>query len=432
MLIKIKSFNQPFALGLRWLVASRDEIDYLKERENLSYGFVEKVEKKSPYRSAVLISNEYDKSVSLAGVLSQKYQDLILVHKIQNNNYWLCIIKDHKVWNELDLNGQTAGDYICSKKNAGKIIALAQEAFEKEGINAKEVTYATTQVQESFPELDTISLLELLDGCKKYCQKYKIAWLQSYKKKIKRLIIIASLLVLTIIGITYIYSSQNAVAREKARQLKIQMEKQQKARQKALYFKNLEAKIYQEHGNRSIDHVLKLINNLGMQSSGWEITKIHYDEKNTSQLQVSLKRTEFGDILSFRNAYQANTVSETISSNNENGSKLLDFNQKITIPAISKAETEVIKQTLLNKEPVERYKFISAAQKAKIQFKTSSVKKQPYGFMTSGYSVAGEGLWNLRKLSIIMRQFPTATIDTIDFTINDNKISWTTKGDIYD
>ena len=185
MLIKIKSFNQQFALGLRWLIASRDEIDYLKDRENLSYGFVEKIEKKSksPYRSAVLTSNDYEKSVSLAGVLSEKYQDLILVHKIQNNNYWLCIIKDHRVWNELDLNGQTAGDYICSKNNAEKIIQLAQEAFDKEGIATKEVTYTTTQAQEAFSEFNTLSLTDALSGCKKYCVKYKIAWLQSYRKK---------------------------------------------------------------------------------------------------------------------------------------------------------------------------------------------------------------------------------------------------------
>ena len=235
-----------------------------------------------------------------------------------------------------------------------------------------------------------------------------------------------------IIGITYIYSSQNAAAREKARQLRLQMERQQKAKEKAQYFKNLELKIHKNDASRSIHHVLGLINNLSMQSSGWEITKIHYDDKNTSHLQISLSRSEFGDILSFRRSYKSNMLSEKISNNNNSGTKVLNFNQEITIPAVVNAETAIIKRTLSNKEPIERYKFISIAQKAKIQFKTSNVKKQRYGFMTSNYSVSGQGLWNLRKLEIIMKQFPTATVSAIDFDINDNKISWTTKGDIYD
>ncbi len=434
MLIKIKNFNHQFALGLRWLIASRDEIDYLKDRENLSYGFVDKLEKKSKsaYKSAVLTSIDYEKSVSMAGVFSEKYENLILVHKIQNNNYWLCIIKNHKVWNELDLNGQTAGDYICSKKNAEKIIELAIETFEESGIATQEITYATNQVQESFPELNTISLTEALSGCKKYCAKYRINWLQSYRKKIKRLIIIASILVTAIISITYIYSSQNAAAREKSRQLQIQLQKQEKARQKAQYFKNLEKKIHESDAERNIRHFLKLINHLNRQASGWEITNINYNSKNTNHLQISLNRTEFGDILSFRNAYKTTMVSENIASNNNKGSKVLNINQTFDLPKLSKAETDVIKKTLSNKEPIERYKFIAKAQKMQLKFQTSNVKKQRYGFMTSSYSVSGDGLWNLKKLEILMKQFPTATVESIKLDIKDNKISWTTKGDIYD
>lgn len=256
--------------------------------------------------------------------------------------------------------------------------------------------------------------------------------MQSYRKKIKRLVVIAGILVAAIIGITYIYSSQNAAAREKARQLQIQMEKQQKARQEAEYFKQLEEKIHKNNAAHNIRHALNLIKNLTMQASGWEITRIMYDSKKTDQLQIALKRTEFGDILSFRNAYTSQMTSEEIANNNDNGTKVLNFKEKFELPELSQAKIAVIKKTLSNKEPIQRYNFIANAQKMQLKFQTSTVKKERYGFMTSSYSVSGEGLWNLKKLEILMKQFPTITVESITLDINDNKISWTTKGDIYD
>lgn len=434
MLLRIKSVHQQFALGLRWLIASRDEIDYLKDRENLSYGFVNPIDPKvkSPYKAAVLTSNDYEKAVSIAGILSEKYQDLILVHKIQRNNYWVCVIKNHKIWNELDLRGHTAGDFICDKKNAKEIIELAQQAFSEEGIATEETTFSTNSAQEAFPDLAEINLTDMLEGCKKYYPKYKIGWLQSYKKKIKRLIVITSILVASIIGIFYIYSSQNAAARERARELKMQQEQQRKAEEKALYFRNLIQNIHKTHANQSIHQLMNLLNKLKMQSFGWEITNIQYDTKMNNQLNVELARTEFGDILSFKKAYKNNQVSEKISNDNNHGNKTLSFGEPIPSLTPDKEKAAIITGILANNEPEERYKFIATAQKEKLNFQTVAVKKQQYGFMSSDYTISGSGLWNLRKVEILMKQFPSATVDSVDIGVKDNQISWKIKGTLYD
>ncbi len=434
MLIKIKRFNQQFALGLRWLIASRDEIDYLKDRENLSYGFVNKIDQhaKSAYRSAVLTNHDYEKSISLAGILSEKYENLILAHKMQNNNYWICIIKDHKVWNELDLNGSTAGDYICDEKNAKKIIALAQETFSDDNLSADTFAYATQQAQEFFPNLEAISLTDILSESKKYYNTYKIIWLQSYRKKIKRLIVISSILLLSIAGIAYLYSSQNAAAREKAQQLKMQQERQRQAMQKARYLKNLETQIFTTHGPKAIHQALNLLNHLNMQSCGWKITHIDYQSKKNNQLELKLSRTNFGDILSFRTAYQDNAINQKIAPDNNNGSKTLEFGKATSNIQPSQSEIKLIKKMLANKEPEQRYKFIASAQNKQLSFQTSRIKKQSYGFMTSNYELSGEGLWELRKIEILMKRFPTTTVNNIAIDIKNNKISWKIKGEIYD
>lgn len=434
MIINIKNFSRPFALGLRWLVATRNEVDYLKDKENLSYGFVNSTQahSKSNYKAVVLTGNEHDNAVSLAGILADKYENLIFVHQIQPDLFWVCIIKKHEVWNDLDLGDRTAGDYICTKESADEIIKIAQDIFIENEIAYTKITYASTQAMEAFPQYQHIKLSDLLLNTKKSYKKYRIAWLQSHRKKIKRITTFLVILIVVVSGSIYLYSSQNAAAREKARILHMQMEQKREEQARLSYITGLESRINQNQGSRAIAHVLRMVGRLSLQSAGWSIQNISYSSDNSELLSIELNRGQYGDILSFQNSYLSNTIQENISSNNDSGSKILSFSDKQFSIPMTRADKDKIAKIISKPVPTVRYKLIAYGQRMQLNLTTGPIEKDQYHYNNSSFSIDGEDIWNLRKIEFILKQFPTITVDNIDMKIStDNKIAWSLKGKIY-
>src|SRR3990167_7894 len=431
MIINLKNVKQDFALGLRWLVATRTEVDYLKDKENLSYCFVNSIKggKRTNYKCVVLTSHEHDKAISLAGLFAEKYEHLIFVHKVQSDLYWLCIIKNHEVCNDLDVGNFTAGDYLCNKESADEILQAVQDLFIESEISIKNIIFSSTQAQEDFPQFPELKLSDVVSGSKKYFSKYTITWLQSYRKKVKRIATFLIILIALIITGSYLYSSQNAAAREKARLLRIQMEREQAAHERLQYIQHLMNQIYQQQGSRSIDHVLQMVGRLSLESSGWRVTNIFYNSNPFDQLKVSLTRGIYGDILSFRHSYLKRTLQETILNDNNSGTKLLDFKELHASNQPNQKELEQIHTILLRSSNDQRYKLIAYAQRMNLQLTTDAVNTNRYNYVSTTFTMNGSGLWNMRKLQYIFNGFPTVVIQTADLKIdNENTISWTIKG----
>lgn len=434
MIINIKNIRQPLALGLRWLTATHSEVDYLKDKDSLGYGFVNKTHanKKGHYRCAVLTGDDNDKAISLAGLLADKYENLVFIHKIQPDLYWVCIVKQHEIWNELDLRDSTAGDYLCTKDDAEEIVQIAQDMFTESEISFKEIVYVSTQAEHDFSQYKSIKLSDLLSNTKKFYSKYKISLLKSHKKKIKAIVTYLIILILMVIAGIYLYSSQNASARERNRLQQQLLEKQRAERDRINYTVSLLNNILQNQGSRAITHVMNMVGKLSMQSAGWNIKEIKYASFNPEVLSVSLARGQYGDILTFKNSYAKNTINENISSDNNSGTKTLKFTDNQWSLTVTEADRKNIENIISDNSQTVRYKVIAIGQRMNLNFDTGPEQADRFNFSHSSFGLNGKDTWNLRKIQYILQKFPTVTITSVDMSVGEhNSIAWSIKGEIY-
>jgi hypothetical protein len=441
MLIELKKNRVSFALGMRWLIASNSEIEQIKDQSDMHYGFVlpHKMVKQSKYKLAVLTNVEHKNAYSLAGILADAFENLILIHKFSADFYWLCVIKNHHVWNEIDIGGQTAGDYIGDLDKVLEIYQLAKDHFSEEQIDISGNQFSSNitfnklnqlNINNKNNETKEIKLLEFVDHLKRP-NKYRIKLVESYKKKLRQLAGLAFVVLMLGIGAYYVYSTQNAQAQARAAQQRAAMEAQAAVQRKLILVRNLELKVINQQGSKMIDQFIGILSQLTLESQGWAINQVEFYGNIPNQLQTHLTRSPYGNLLSFKQAYADKSKQKSINDDNNTGKKLLVFSPMIIDP-LDKTKQQMIDKILFNSSPDQRYEFISYIQTHQLEITVEKDHAGDYGIVDSHFTISGEGLWNLRKLQFIFNRFPSLVIESISMKItNTTNMSWTLEGVLY-
>lgn len=435
MLLKLKDYNQPLAMGLIWAVATNDEINDFKKLENLQYGFINptKAGKKSRYRLVTFTNQDDNNAVSFAGLLAAKYDNLIYLHRLNEHLYWLCIIKDHEVWNDIETNnGRTAGDLLCDRDTAFEMINSAKADLFASDQAADEICRCSELAHQTFPSLHPISFADLLAGTKTYQKNNKILLLDKYQLRVKRIVTILCVLGLVIGVLFYAYSRENAAARERARLQAIAAEQARRAEAKIQFTYDLRTRMQTQQGAIAIARTLATIRPIKTLEKGWRVTQLIYDLAKPHQLDVHLSRENYGDLLSFNDAYKTLTIDQHVNADNNSGTKRLQL--KVRLPQAapnSLLSVANINHILKKKYPIERYRLISNSQRLGFKLKLDAEQKNQFGYNYANFTLQGQGLWNLSKFQHLLAKYPTSFIEHISMTVEHFNISWTLKGELY-
>jgi len=424
--------NYQVAVGLLWGLETRAGIERIQNSMNLHYGFTSDVKDSAgkSLKSFALADKDHNKAISLAGVLSLMSRNIIYVHKINDALYWLCIIHNHTVWSNYNVGRATAGDFIGDISQIGPIIQAALADFSANEVDTKVIMYCSDETVHDFPGGQVRSIEYFVHETRKYQRKFRIEYLQSASRQQSRktILTVGVLLAIGVVGFAAFEKMQHNRELQKIKEQ--QLENARQLAQRLSYFRNLTNQIQTNQGSAVIYRALYNLEKLPLQSSGWRVTKVTYDQATPNTLNLSLARTSVGTVNSFHQAFQRfNAAMEKLDSTYDSGNKMvsIDFSSPI------KFNVEPLNQQALKATDHKRLNdFITFFQLRGIKVNLTAQQTSMYGVSSTDFLLTGNNLWELRQYQFLFQRFNSLTIKSIDFNINNDDVTWTVKGTIYD
>jgi hypothetical protein len=435
MLLKLKDTRQFFSIGLLWAIETRKGIEKIKSiNDSLSYGLVldlpEKEQKSVGELKLIALTNAAHKnSISLAGALSKMYANLIYVHQINEVIFWVCIICDHQVWANYDVVRATAGDYIGALNTVRNIITEAEKDFAAKGIDTKDCCQCSETAAEMFPQYQVNALTGICRQAVKYKNEFTVRYIEAPHAAMSR-IIKYSVFLIVLVWIAWLVlhrrAEVNQVTQGRSQQ---EMMELQKIQERKSYFAKLMQQLNEQDGSRMIAAALTNLEALPMQSNGWKIVAAEFNHQHINQLTLSLIRTKYGTLYSFKDAYQAITISSSLGTDYNHGTKVVQLMPGKNYSAVLKKIDEN-NLTLADKHVNDVIAY-QQANVTELDIKLEPRIAEQYGVQTANFSLAGNNLWELRKKQFLFKRFETLIIETISFAITESNITWILKGKIY-
>lgn len=431
MLLKFAGIRKQYAIGMRWAVDDRGGIESIQFNTDLHYGIMLKIDEKisRKLRLVALCDASHNKAICLAGLLASRFKNLILVHRISDSVYWVCVVKNNSVWSGVDVPKATAGDFVGNYTLVHDVVELAKAEFLAESIDLEGVLLSTDTASEDYPDFKAINFLEFVTQLKKD-SKYIIRYLQPSKILLRKLLMLVVILIAS--GIAVYYVQQQRLVTRLLHQQQIEQERQRELaiKAKADYFTNLQKTIHQQVGYAVVDNVLSVLNHIPLQSQGWNLSSAIYDAKQPKSLILKLSRSEFGTLDSFLFAYSKEATNGSIGTDNNTGIKTITVNSIILKESSAK---EMTQEALTQAIPREQYRLISYMQVNQALYKFQIKKKNmsQYHVTSAEFEIGGDKLWQLMQFEKTSTAFPTLTITGITFVVSDFDMSWTIEGEIY-
>lgn len=433
MLLKFRDIKTKFAIGLHWVVDTMRGIDHIQTTFNLHYGITFKLKstENKKYQLAALSDESHDKSVCLAGILAKFYPNLILVHRVSENLYWACIVKNGVIWSGVDLAKSTAGDYLDDYESVKEVVEFAKEDFEDAGLLGSGVLLATDTAQDGFPDFAPTNFIELILKLEKNKRKFLIKYIEPRRAVLKKAAMIIVLVAVLIAGGSYIYHKNLVHQLLYKQQIQEEQARQQKMLAEQNFFSQLQNTLAQQQGALVINRVMEIFRTLPLQSRGWALQTASYDAKSPNTLAIDLTRSNYGTLNTFIYAYTPDGEDGKISDDNDSGSKTLTF--EINHSTQLDDSSEISRETLTSNVTNNLYRLISYMQThgQDFQFNVSKAKVASYDVHQSSVKIGGQGLWRLKGMQQILSSYDTFVIDSIDFVVSGYDMNWTLKGEIY-
>lgn len=430
MLLKFAGVKTQYAVGLRWAVDDRSGIEAIQFNTDLHYGIMLEIKEKisRKLKLVALCDASHNKAICLSGLLASQFKNLILVHRVSDSIYWVCVVKNNTVWSGMDVPKATAGDFLGDYLSVNEVVEIARAEFIADGIDVQEVMHCTDTASEDYPTFKKVDFFTFVTKLKKN-SKYIIRYLQPSKILIRKIIIVVVLAIGVIVGAYYIQQQrlitrlihQQQIEEERQRQLAIQ--------QKINYFASIQKTIRYQVGYAVLDNVLLVLNLVPLQSQGWSLVAASYNVQSPLSLALNLSRSDYGTLDSFLYAYSKTAQNGMVGQDNNTGEKTFSA----TGLTLKEGPIKISQESLTQSIPRERYRLISYMQlnQGMFGFQLKDKTKSQYGVNSATFAITGDKLWKLIQLKKALISFPTLTINKIKFTVNDYDMSWTIEGEIY-
>jgi hypothetical protein len=430
MLLKFAGIKKQYAIGMRWAVDDRKGIEAIQFNTSLNYGIMLDLKEKGvrTLKLVALADDSHNKALCLAGLLASQYENLILVHRMSDTAYWVCVIKSHVVWTGVDVPKATAGDYVSTFASVSEVVDIAKAEFVADGIDIQNILLCSETASEDFSDFKAVDFFSFITKRKKD-RKFIVRYLEPSKILLRKVLVLVFVIMAALAAVYYVHQQQLVSRLIHQKQIEEEQQRQAAIKAKVDYFTHLQSVLHYQSGYVAIKNVFSLLSMVPLQSAGWNLTTATYNPQSPKTLAVLLNRSEYGTLDSFLSAYSKTPTNGAIDNSNNSGKKTLTFDNM----QLQESTAKISQTDLVDDIPRAAYRLISYMQlnQDTFQFKLKGKNRSQYGVNSITFSISGEKLWKLVQLDGVLKSFPTLTIASINFVVNDYDMSWTLEGEIY-
>lgn len=413
--------GKEYAVGLNWFaISSQEEVAQFQREMDMQNGVL-KLTKKSGEQSTVALSGpEYVDQVSLAGILSYAYKNLIFVTRTEVKNeagqplYYLCAVKNGVVSVEGDVIGDLENIQSLYQQNLAEMTGdLPLESIERFGCHVDEA---------AFPDLNPVKIGAVLDPAQRYASACLIKPLLKKSLPVAGVVMIVGAFVVGgYFTFTWIFQAPPPPPPPPVQTQEIVIKKDPFQSFLEGFLPTLQSMPRPD----VIADFVDTIKTIPMSLEGWQLVKISYSGAQKDFIGLELKRNSYTTV---------NNLSELTTQLPLKSVNLKDDLNSATATYPFSSSTGFISQSAiqaLNKETEgQYYDFASLMQAHHILFQNTIDLSLEY-FIGNHFTIQGENLWALNRVGALLQTIPTLGIQSISVQYQSGKYTWTLEGMVY-
>lgn len=418
--------QKEYAVGLSWFaISTTDEVEQFQRELDLQYGVIKMSKIEGEQSTVALCAPEYNGQVSLAGMLSFAYQNLIYVtateYKDDNGQplFYLCAIKNHAV--------TVDGDVIGTRET---IVGLYSQNFTDltADIDSSEVTcYGTGVDEEMFPGISLVESHQVLDQATRFASQATIKPLG--KKELSKLSMVAVLVIVSgiCIGIYEYFFNQPPPPPPPVAVAPVPVAPPPPKEDPYQVFLQQFASTLQSQPRPTIIlSAVAALKTLPLAYEGWTVSSANFTGASNT-FSIALTRqppATANDLQQLVHAGRLTSVDVDIAGEGATATLPVDLSnvQQISIESI---------KALTREDSPQYFALLSLMQShSAVEFKPGESQRNDY-FAQTKMTFTGIGLWSMTSLSEMLSTFQTIGINSIGVKLDNGDYNWIIEGVIY-
>lgn len=417
--------GQEYAVGLNWFaISSLDEVEQFQREMETTHGVLKTTKDANEQDTVALAGTEYADEVSLAGILSYAYQNLILVIKTSNKNeagdnlYYLCAVKNGAV--------SVEGDVINTFEEIQLLYNQAILEFSSEMDLSEVERFGVDVTADDFEGITPVDLHHVLDPAKKFTAQCTIKVLG--KKAVSPLA--ATMMVILFIGGGYLFYEwffaappppPAPIAQEEVRRVPV-------ARRDPFeqFLENFASKLAGAPQAAVLEDVIATVNGIQLSYGGWQVADLTYTGGDSESLAMTLIRAPYSnvnEIFQYEEMGYFSQVAVDMAGNTAT----------VAYPFVRENDTFIsvdALKALTTDAPKRYYDLLTTFQANAIPY-TSREEGFNSFFAEGAFALAGDGVWSLQQAHDLLIDFDTVGIRSVKINLENGNYQWTIEGVIY-
>lgn len=418
--------KKEYAVGLSWFaISSTDELEQFQREMELTHGVLKMSKDSSVQSTVALCGPEYNGQVSLAGMLSFAYTNLILVmateYKDDNGQplFYLCAVKNHAVTVEGDMVGTREEiQSLFSQNYADVTTDVDPNTVNCFGVGVDDV---------SFPGVNIVESHHVLDPAGRYAAQATIKTLGKKELSKGSIALVAGL---TLIMGYFIYDlflkapppppPPPPVAAAPAPPPPPPPDPY------VVYMQTFTQTLSQEPRVSVLGPLVKSVEAIPLFYDGWAVKTITFDGGSPKSFAVTLDKQNYANVDQILAHHDVNIFSSLhLDLRGEHAVASMDFDPG----TVEYIPTEVF-PTLDKSGSPKYYQLIGDLQMRNITYTATEIGKNNF-FAQTDMVLTGDGLWTMVALQQVLAAYDTFGLKSVVITIQDGKYNWTIEGVIY-
>lgn len=415
--------KKEYAVGLNWFaIGSSDELSQFQKEMELHHG-VEKLSKDRSVQSTVaLCPPEYNGQISLAGMLSYAYSNLLFVmateYKDDNGQqlYYLCAVKNHAV--------TVDGDMVGTRET---IISLYNQNYSDMSaeLDPNSIDCFGSGVDETlFPGIHSIEASQLIDQAIRYSSQATIKPLGKKELSKSSVILVAGLFLVGSFAVYQFFLKPPPPPPPPPPTVAAPPPPPPDPYK--VFMQSFTQTLSQEPRVTVLPSLMDALSSLPLSFEGWSIDNIEFDGNKPDTLTLRLKRANFAnveDLMKLNDKGYFTGIQLELTGNSA------VVNYPFTPGQLEYIETSAFPKLSKKGSPL-YYDLVANLQLNNIPYSGSTAEKNDF-FAETNLSVSGQGLWSLGRLYDILSPYQTLGLKAVKISIKDGTYTWTIEGIIY-
>jgi hypothetical protein len=420
--------GKEYAVGLNWFaITSTDEVQQFQKEMELTHGILKYNKDPALPSTVALAGSEYEGQLSLAGMLSYAYENLLYVAKTNNKTddgaelYYLCTVKHGAV--------SVEGDVIADLETIKALYAANLAEISAEIDPSDIQRFGTDVEEEDFAGITLVDFSTFLEPAQRYAGQciVKVLAKEGLSKQA-----IAMVVIIFILGgyLAYAWLFKKpppppvTVVEEEYRPAPAPRQPERDPYE--VFLEQMANRLSSQPEPEIVPELVTAVKQLPLVQNGWELNYVAFDGKNLNNLSVNFKRQPYSNInevleladKGFFTNMQIGPRGDCASAQyplTQAGATFIDLD---TIKALAPGSEE------------NYYNMLSTLQSYGMSISKLQSTSNKY-VAENGFSLSGDGLWSLQRTANILSAFNTLALESLEIRIENGNYNWIFKGVIY-